>query len=63
MDFGQLISWADQSQSGTEHATFDQHVSSATFITQQTTDSIVTLGIMQQTASWDYAETQILQEI
>ena len=61
--FGQFIAWPDQSQSGTDHAIFDWHGSPATFITQLTTNSFVTLEIKQYTANWDYSKTPILQEI
>ena len=53
ISFGQSITWPDQSQSGTEHAIFDQDVSAETFITQSMTDSTLTLEIKQETASWD----------
>ena len=44
-------------KSGTERATCDSHVSSFTFITHPTTDSVATWGIKQQTANFDYSKT------
>ena len=55
--FGQWITWRHQSQSGTERAICDSHVSSFTFMTHPTTDSVATLGIKQQTANFDYSKT------
>ena len=40
----------------------NQHVSSAAFITQPNTNSIVSLEIHQETANWDWSKTPILQE-
>ena len=51
--FGQLITWPDQSQSGTEHDVFDWHVSSAFSITLPTTNIIVTLEIKQWIVNWN----------
>ena len=50
------LSWPDRSHSVTERATFDWHVSPATFITQRTTNRPVTWDIKQQTASWGYSK-------
>ena len=44
-------------KSGTERAICDSHVSSFTFMTHPTTDSVATLGIKQQTANFDYSKT------
>ena len=44
---GQKIALVEQSQSGTERAINDSHVSPVTIITDATTDSIVAFGIKQ----------------
>ena len=51
--FEQFITWTDQSQSGTEHAVFDWHVSSAISITPPTRNIIVTLEIKQWIVNWN----------